>query len=188
MGSFKKHFRRKLKLGSGGLIDPGQKEKEKKDKAGNQWLGGQARTQAELSQAEADYGNIEKNTRDTYTQAAKKAGTYANTAEFQSGFGSELQAGVRGARTEAVRRINALRKAMGNAEEFKPEGFEQTQGNVTADKLAAAPAQEDSAPEEVAAPEPPAAETGNATQSVQSGKGLVAGARRAAALRRIQPA
>lgn len=134
-------------------------------------LGNAAAHNQDLDQAMKDYGNIETNVRNSYTDAAKKAGTYANTNEFNSGLNSEIQGGVRGARVEAVSRINALRKAAGNNEEFKPDGYDQTQGNNTANKLAENPVKEDSAAPQ-AAPEPTAQaaapQANNAVASVQS--------------------
>lgn len=134
-------------------------------------LGTQQGHQADLDSAMKDYGNIETNVRSSYTDAAKKAGTYANTNEFNSGLNSEVQSGIRGARVNAVARINAMRKAMGNNEEFKPEGFDQTQGNQTADKLAESPVKEDSAPAPAAPEDAPAAKDAtqmNATASLQN--------------------
>lgn len=123
--------------------------------------------QAALDAAMKDYGNIETDIRDQYTNAAKKAGTYADTNEFKSGLNSEVQSGVRGARVDAVKRINALRKAMGNNEEFKPEGYDTTQANQTADKLAAAPDKEES-PQSAVSDEPAVASTSNAASGVQN--------------------
>lgn len=144
------------------------KKKEKKSNQGYIDFGNQQRAQADLDAAMKDYEGIETNIRDTYTNAAKKAGTYANTSEFNSGLQSEIQAGVRGARANAVARINAMRKAMGNTEEFKPEGYDQTQANATADKLAAAPPKEDAAPEQEIDREDTGPQTANAAANVQN--------------------
>ena len=106
-------------------------------------LGAANARNAAINDAMADYGKIEGNIRDSYTNAAKKAGTYANTNEFNSGLNSEIQAGVRGARVDAVNRIHALQRAAGGKEGdagwFNPEGYDQTQGNTTKDKLAQTP-------------------------------------------------
>lgn len=136
---------------------------------------------ADLASAMEDYGKIETNVRDTYTNAAKKAGTYADTAEFKSGLGSEVQAGVRGARVNAAQRINAMRRAMGNNEEFKPEGVDQTQGNNTADKLMASPEKEEASATGPDADAPEAPAGANATTSLQS-----SAQKRLAALRAVQ--
>lgn len=129
--------------------------------------------QADLDAAMKDYEGIEGNIKQQYTDAARRAGTYADTPEFQSGLGSEIQAGVRGARTNAVARINAMRRAMGINEDFNPEGYNQTQANNTAEKLANAPSDS-----EAQAPQTPAADaekaapeaTNNAAADVQSVK------------------
>jgi len=133
-------------------------------------LGQNQAENASLGQAMTDYNNIEPTIRNKYIDAAKKAGTYSDTGEFQNGLNSEVQAGVRGARVDAVGRINALRKQMGNNEEFKPDDFAATQGNATADKLAAAPPPEDS-PASVPPPEATGfspANTANAATGVQN--------------------
>ena len=45
--------------------------------------------------------------------AAKRAGTFAETPEFNAGLTSDVKAQERGARLEAVRRMNALRRRLG---------------------------------------------------------------------------
>lgn len=114
-------------LGGGGKSHrPGKKWIEKQENRARQ---------EELTAAEKDYGLIPDRLKENYTNAAIKAGTYANTPEFAQGLDSEVQAGARGARFEAEARINSLRKAMGNEEVWKPEESGQTAGNMTKDQL-----------------------------------------------------
>lgn len=100
--------------------------------------------QAELDAAMKEYENVPTTLRAKYLDAAKKAGTYGATDEFNSGLESEVVAGSRGARVGLANRINALKKAMGQEDTFDPEGLGQTQANMTQDQLRNAPLQEDS--------------------------------------------
>jgi len=103
-----------------------------------QYAKGQA-IKGELDREVADYDKIPTMLNDKYTQYARRAGTYGDTPEFQVGLKSEVQAGARGARTAAAARINALKKSLGEAEDFKPEGLGGTQGNVTQETIKNAP-------------------------------------------------
>lgn len=51
--------------------------------------------------------------RSNYTNAAKNAGTYSDTAEFQKGLNDEIALGVAGVDEIALARMNALRQARG---------------------------------------------------------------------------
>lgn len=94
---------------------------------------------AELDSAMKEYNDVPTSLRKSYTEAAQRAGTYANTPEFASGMDSEVQAGARGARVALASRINALKKALGHTDEFKPEGLGETQGGQTRDALVTNP-------------------------------------------------
>lgn len=80
-----------------------------------------------LGDLETEYGGIDDVLRKNYMDAAKRAGTYGNTAEFSSGLDSEVKAGSRGARTALAARINALRKSLGMPE-FAPQEDATPQG------------------------------------------------------------
>lgn len=143
----------------------------KKDDGGQGFmnLGSSKAHQQDLDSAMADYQNIPTAIRDQYTAASKKAGTFANTNEFNSGLNSEVNAGVRGARVNAVARINAIKKSLGQAEDFKPEGYDQTQANATQDNLANNPAKDvEPTPAPAAEEANPQAPVANAAAAVQN--------------------
>ncbi len=178
MGLFKKIRR---------IVHPGSRLFDKRGDGGKGYeaLGTHNAHQADLDAAMKDYEGIPASIRNQYTASAKRAGTYADTGEFNSGLNSEVNAGVRGARVNAVARINSLRKIMGNNEEFKPEGFDQTQANNTQTTLANQPAPEEAPEPSVDADGGTSAFSANSTTSVQNGTNSLA-QRRLAALRAVQ--
>ena len=105
-----------------------------------QATGDRLANEGQLGAAMKEYEDAPNVVRKTYLDSARKAGTYGDTAEFEQGLQSEVQAGARGARVGIAGRINALKKALGHTDEFKPENFGQTQGNATADTIRNAPA------------------------------------------------
>lgn len=131
------------------IVHPGSKlfmdANEKKDSSGA-WKsqGEQDARNAELSAAMKEYNDVPTMLRQNYLDASKRAGTYGNTAEFNSGLESEVVAGSRGARIGLASRINALKKALGHTDEFKPEGYQQTQAAATQATLTDNPLREDS--------------------------------------------
>lgn len=127
---------------------------DKSHRPGAKFLGRLANKerQAQLDRVMKDYENIPHMINDAYTKSAQQAGTYANTPEFLAGLQSEVEAGARGARVAEAARINALRKDLDNKfkggsmtkgadgwksgyEEFKPDGFDQTQAGATEQAL-----------------------------------------------------
>lgn len=181
MGSiFKKKLNRLMGKGNqrsagwqAGQVAFGQNEGEKK-----------ARTK-ELEDAMKEYNDVPMTIRKQYTEAAQRAGTYANTPEFGAGLDSEVQAGSRGARVGIAGRINALKKALGHTDTFAPEGLGETQGNATKDALTANPAAP--APDQeaaaVAGPEAPEATAPTSTASLQNAKKLASQQNRTRSIR-----
>lgn len=78
--------------------------------------GSREQMDAERGELEKQYASLPQMLRDSYTGSARKAGTYADTPEWQKGLSSEVQAGARGARVPLTARIQALRRALGMAE------------------------------------------------------------------------
>lgn len=156
-------------IGSSLIKDDEAEAKKKQGETDWQNLGQNTARQAELDAAMKEYEDVPTLIRGKYSDAAKRAGTYANTPEFASGMESEVTAGARGARVGLAARINALRKAMGNNEEFNPEGYTQTRANETQEALRDNPEQDTSAsnmtPEEV-----PQLNAANEVQNASMGK------------------
>lgn len=72
-----------------------------------------------LTDLEKEYSEVPNFLKQNYANAARGAGTFSNTQEFQVGLDSDVQAGARGARAGLSERINALRRSLGR-EEFQP--------------------------------------------------------------------
>lgn len=68
---------------------------------------------SELRNVEQTYGRLPESQREALTEETKRAGVYSGTGEFQAGFGSELQARLRGARLSNVQRQRALQEKLG---------------------------------------------------------------------------
>ena len=122
-------------IGAGLIKDDEAEARAKQGEQDWQNLGQHNARQAELDAAMKEYEDVPTLIRNKYSEASKKAGTYAATPEFASGMDSEVLAGSRGARVGLAARINALRRAMGNTEEFNPEGYTQTRANETQEHL-----------------------------------------------------
>jgi hypothetical protein len=69
--------------------------------------------QAELNEELQALGGLEKRVYAGTEGESRVAGTYADTPEFRQGLASEQQARARGARMEALRRINERQRALG---------------------------------------------------------------------------
>lgn len=126
-----------------------------------------ARTK-ELEDAMKEYNDVPTTIRKSYTEAAQRAGTYANTPEFGAGLDSEVVAGSRGARVGIAGRINALKKALGHIDEFKPEGLGETQANLTKETLADKPADPNVEAAATAGPDAEAASAPTTVNTVQN--------------------
>lgn len=131
MGSLKKKLKKHLPGIAMKVL--GQKEEDadesaKRQEAREGAAAGASRGEQEAQRlaAEAEYAGLEGTLSKNYADNARRAGTYADTGEFQSGLRSDVSAGLRGARMSQAARINALRKQLG-MEDFKAPETQGTQ-------------------------------------------------------------
>lgn len=88
-------------------------EKRQEARAGAYSAASLAELQAQLADSEKEYHGLPSSLLKQYTENARRAGTFANTDEFNTGLQSDVQGGLRGARISQAARINALRTRLG---------------------------------------------------------------------------
>ena len=133
---------------------------------GNLEEGTRVANEQALSSLEGEYAGIPDALRNSYGNAARRAGTWGNTDEFAAGLESEVRGGTRGARTLLHGRINALRSALGREAFVDPEFTPDPITNNTGDNEGSAISDTDSGAAPVGDNDDEGSSAPNAVQSL----------------------